>query len=87
MKVNVTGLVCPLPVRVVRDHLDELSQDDEMVVVGDYPPAEQSIRRACLKHGYDVSREQTDDESKFVLRIRRTALSSFGSKECSDTVE
>lgn len=80
MKVDVTGLACPVPVREVRRRLERMEPGEELVVIGDYPPAENSIRRACLTHGFDVSEEPTEgEEGEFALRIRVTELSSLGS--------
>lgn len=80
VKVDVTGLICPVPVREVRRRLERMEPGEELVVVGDYPPAEDSIRRACLTHGFDVCEESTDGEpDEFALRIRVTELSSLGS--------
>ncbi len=73
VKIDVSGLVCPQPVLVVRRCLAELDPGDELVVVGDYPPAERSIRRTCYKHGYDVSDgPPRDAEDEFSVQIRVT---------------
>ncbi|WP_458209905.1 sulfurtransferase TusA family protein [Haladaptatus sp. NG-SE-30] len=66
----MSGLVCPQPVLIVRRCLQELDPGDELTVVGDYPPAERSIRRTCYKHGYEVSDgSESNSETKFSLRI------------------
>lgn len=71
--LDVSGLVCPQPVQVVRRCLAELEPGDELVVTGDYPPAERSIRRTCYKHGYAVTAESpVDEDGAFTLRIRVT---------------
>ncbi len=71
--LDVSGLVCPQPVLVVRRCLAELDPGEELVVTGDYPPAERSIRRACYKHGYGVATESpVDDDGTFTIRIRVT---------------
>lgn len=73
VQVDVSGLVCPQPVAVVRRCLQELEPGDELIVVGDDPPAERSIRRACYKHGYEVADgPPRDAEDAFSLRIRIT---------------
>ncbi|WP_255767592.1 sulfurtransferase TusA family protein [Haladaptatus halobius] len=55
---------------IVRRCLQELDSGDELTVVGDYPPAERSIRRTCYKHGYKISDvPQCDTETRFSLRI------------------
>ncbi|UHQ96173.1 sulfurtransferase TusA family protein [Natrinema halophilum] len=75
MHIDVSGMVCPQPVSIVRRCLEELEPGDELVVTGDYPPAERSICRTCYKHGYAVT-DATDDDSDgaetFTLRIRVT---------------
>ncbi|MFC4541443.1 sulfurtransferase TusA family protein [Halosolutus amylolyticus] len=60
MQIDVSGMVCPQPVSIVRCCLAELEPGDELVVTGDYPPAERSIRRTCYKHGYAVA--DADDD-------------------------
>lgn len=76
MEVDVTGMVCPQPVAVVRRRLEDLEPGDELVVVGDFPPAERSIYRACVKHGYDVSDGPPTDDGEFSVRIRVTESSA-----------
>ncbi|WP_135822111.1 sulfurtransferase TusA family protein [Halostella litorea] len=60
-RVDVTGEVCPRPALIVRRELAELNAGDELVVRGDYPPAERNLRRMCRKHGFAVS--DADGES------------------------
>lgn len=70
-EVDVTGAVCPKPALVVRRCLDELDPGEELLVRGDYPPAERNLRRTCHKHGYDVAAgPEEGDEETFTLRIR-----------------
>ena len=77
VQIDVSGLVCPQPVLLVRRCLEELDPGDELIAVGDYPPAERSIRRTCYKHGYDVSDgPPRDAEGEFSLRIRVTESAS-----------
>lgn len=52
--VDVTGEICPRPALIVRDRLSELEPGDELLVRGDYPPAERNLRRTCAKHGFEV---------------------------------
>lgn len=71
-RVDVTGEVCPRPALIVRRRLSELDPDDELLVRGDYPPAERNLRRTCTKHGYLVE-TRPDPESVdggFELLIR-----------------
>lgn len=73
VNLDVSGLVCPQPVLVVRRCLAELDQGEELVVTGDYPPAERSIRRTCYKHGYAVTTESpVEEDGTFTVRIRVT---------------
>lgn len=73
MEIDVSGTVCPQTVLIVKRCLAELEPEDALTVVGDYPPAERSIRRSCHKHRYDVSAASTTDpETEFALRIRVT---------------
>lgn len=81
MKLDVSGLVCPQPTAVVRRCLAELDTGDELVVTGDYPPAERSIRRSCYKHGFAVADGPPQvDEETFSLRIRVTEESSLAER-------
>jgi len=70
--VDVTGEVCPRPALIVREHLEGLEPGDELIVRGDYPPAERNLRRTCNRHGYDVTGGQDADGRSFELRIRVT---------------
>ena len=66
----MTGEVCPRPALIVRNTLEDLEPGDELVVDGDYPPAEDNITRTCEKHGYEVTRRETDgDGDTFSLKI------------------
>lgn len=54
-RVDVTGEVCPRPALIVRRRLSELDPGEELLVRGDYPPAEGNLRRTCTKHGFEVA--------------------------------
>lgn len=75
-EVDVVGEVCPRPALIVRRRLSELDPGDELIVRGDYPPAEQNLRRTCEKHGFDVTTAEGDDEDNFALKISVTEESS-----------
>jgi tRNA 2-thiouridine synthesizing protein A len=76
-EVDVTGEVCPRPALIVRRRLSDLDAGEELLVRGDYPPAEENLRRTCEKHGFDVS--GTDDEGEdFELRITVTDEATVG---------
>jgi tRNA 2-thiouridine synthesizing protein A len=72
----VTGEVCPRPALIVRRHLSELEPGEELLVRGDYPPAEENLRRTCTKHGFEVTGKQagngSTDASAFELKITVT---------------
>ena len=74
--LDVSGLVCPQPVLVVRRCLAELDPGQELVVTGDYPPAQRSITRTCYKHGFPVDATEPDD-GEFTVRIRVTEGASL----------
>lgn len=77
-EVDVTDAVCPRPALVVRRRLRELDPGDELLVTGDYPPAEQNLRRTCDKHGFEVADGPEDhDGDTFQLRIRVTEASEL----------
>jgi len=60
-RVDVTGEVCPRPALIVRRELADLDAGDELVVRGDYPPAERNLRRMCTKRGFVVSDADGED--------------------------
>lgn len=71
--VDVTGEVCPRPALIVRRELAEMEPGDELFVRGDYPPAEQNLRRTCTKHGFKVTESSDEDATEaFELRITMT---------------
>lgn len=81
VKLDVSGLVCPQPVAVVRRCLAVLEEGDELVVRGEYPPAERSIRRTCYKHGFAVTDgSPREEDGTFVLRIRVTEKASLSER-------
>jgi tRNA 2-thiouridine synthesizing protein A len=85
VEIDVSGLVCPQSSAVVRRCLAELEPGDELVVRGDYPPAERSIRRSCYKHGFEVGRgPEAGGEKEFSLRIVVTENSSLGVESRSE---
>jgi TusA-related sulfurtransferase len=71
MRVDVRGLPCPQPTAAVRRKLSELADGEELVVEGADRAAAASVRRACERHGFDVTSEGE------TLVIRRTELSSL----------
>lgn len=78
--VDVTGAICPRPALIVRECLGAMEAGDELLVTGDYPPAERNLRRTCYKHGFDVADgpDHADDGERFQLRIRVTEESALG---------
>jgi tRNA 2-thiouridine synthesizing protein A len=86
--LDVSGLVCPQPVAVVRRCLAEMDPGEELVVTGDYPPAERSITRTCYRHGYgvDVTSAATADDETFSVRIRVTESATL-SESVTETPE
>lgn len=70
-RVDVTGEICPRPALIVREELASMQPGDELLVEGDYPPAEDNLRRACTRHGFEVEPAGGSDET-FELKIRAT---------------
>jgi Predicted redox protein, regulator of disulfide bond formation len=79
LELDVSGLVCPQSAAVVRRCLAELEAGEELVVTGDYPPAERSIRRSCHRHGFEVSEGPAED-GEFSLRILATESAALGAE-------
>ncbi|MFB6297120.1 MAG: sulfurtransferase TusA family protein [Salinirussus sp.] len=75
-QVDVTGEVCPRPALIVRDRLGDLAPGETLVVEGDYPPAEENLRRTCTRHGFEVD-EGSEDGDSFELRISPTEDASL----------
>lgn len=70
--VDVTGEVCPRPALIVRRRLSDLDTGDTLVVEGDYPPAEQNLRRTCETHGFAVDAADGGTDDRFELQITVT---------------
>ena len=70
-EVDVIGEVCPRPALIVRRELADLDAGEQLVVRGDYPPAEQNLRRTCKKHGFRVVTADAPD-AEFALEITVT---------------
>ncbi len=72
-RVDVRGEICPRPALIVRRQLAELETGDEVLVQGDYPPAERNLCRMCRKRGFTVTKTKDGSgESTFELRIEVT---------------
>jgi tRNA 2-thiouridine synthesizing protein A len=76
-EVDVTGTVCPKPALIVRRCLQALDEGDELLVTGDYPPAERNLRRTCHKHGFAVTDGPDDADDTSQLRIAVTEESGL----------
>ena len=70
-EVDVIGEVCPRPALIVRRELTDLDAGEQLLVRGDYPPAEQNLRRTCEKHGFRVATADAP-EDEFALEITVT---------------
>lgn len=75
-RVDVTGEVCPRPVLILRQELVGMEPGDEVLVRGDYTPAERNIRRTCERHGFAVE-DVGDADDAFELRIGVTEDASI----------
>jgi len=68
MKLDVRGLVCPMPVLKTKKALDELPEGERLTVIGDYKPALENIKRFVKTHGYKiVSIEEDGDTFKITI--------------------
>jgi tRNA 2-thiouridine synthesizing protein A len=70
-EVDVTGEVCPRPALIVRRRLADLEPGDDILVRGDYPPAEENLKRTCTTHGFEVDAADGAGDD-FELRITVT---------------
>lgn len=71
-EVDVTGEVCPRPALIVRERLATLEPGDGLLVEGDYPPAEENLKRTCRTHGFEVTETEPGEGAGFALRITVT---------------
>ena len=71
-EVDVTGEVCPRPALIVRRELADLEAGEDLLVRGDYPPAEENLKRTCTTHGFEVEAADGSGEDGFELRITVT---------------
>ncbi|EMA18337.1 MULTISPECIES: sulfurtransferase TusA family protein [Haloarcula] len=77
-RVDVRGEICPRPALIVRQALSDLDPGETLVVRGDYPPAEENLRRMCTTHGIDVTTAETAGESdEFELELQVTEMASL----------
>lgn len=75
-RVDVRGEICPRPALIVRRRLAALDADEELRVLGDYPPAKENLRRTCDKHGFEVE-DVGDGDEEFELAVRVTDEASI----------
>jgi tRNA 2-thiouridine synthesizing protein A len=71
IRLDVTGLCCPLPLVRLRKLAGTLEQGQQVVVIGNDPIFESSIRDYCQAHGHavlDVA-AQAGDAVAMTLRI------------------
>ncbi|MGB9933828.1 sulfurtransferase TusA family protein [Haloarcula amylolytica] len=77
-RVDVRGEICPRPALIVRQALSDLDAGETLVVRGDYPPAEENLRRMCTTHGIDVMTAETAVETdEFELELKVTEMASL----------
>ncbi|GCF15096.1 hypothetical protein Harman_30310 [Haloarcula mannanilytica] len=77
-RVDVRGEICPRPALIVRQALADLDTGEILIVRGDYPPAEENLRRMCTKHGIDVTATETTAEAdEFELKLQVTEMASL----------
>jgi len=77
-RVDVCGEICPRPALIVRQALSDLDAGETLVVRGDYPPAEENLRRMCTTHGIDVMTAETAVETdEFELELKVTEMASL----------
>jgi len=70
--LDISGLVCPRTVAVVRRALTAMDPGDELAVTGEDPSTARSIRRTCYKHGYEVQTLADSGDGEFTLLIAVT---------------
>ena len=69
MKLDVCGLICPIPVLKTKKAMEELPEDETLIIVGDYKPALDNIKRFVKTHGYRIiSTEESEERFKIVIK-------------------
>jgi tRNA 2-thiouridine synthesizing protein A len=68
--IDVTGLLCPLPVLKARKKLGGMAPGGILKVLASDPMAAIDVPHFCAEQGHDLL-EHTQDGGIFVFRIRR----------------
>jgi tRNA 2-thiouridine synthesizing protein A len=71
-RLDVRGLLCPLPVLRTARQVERLGPGDELEVVGDDPLMRLDIAAWCAREGHELLSvtEQDDGCLRFLLRVR-----------------
>ncbi|MCB1378779.1 MAG: sulfurtransferase TusA family protein [Alphaproteobacteria bacterium] len=68
--LDLSGLLCPLPVLKARKRLEAMSSGEVLKVVATDPMSAIDIPHFCNEHGHTLLEEWRDDQA-FIYRIRR----------------
>ncbi len=67
--LDVTGLLCPLPVLKARKRLQTMASGEELVVIASDPMSAIDMPHFCMEQGHQLL-SQTQDGSTYEFRIK-----------------
>lgn len=65
-RLNLNGLVCPLPVARTKRKLSEMESGDILEAVGDFGESGENIKRYVEKHGDSVIEFKIEGEDYYI---------------------
>jgi tRNA 2-thiouridine synthesizing protein A len=83
-RVDVRGEVCPRPALIVRRRLADLDPGETLLVEGDYPPAEENLRRTCGKHGFEVTDAGVEEAEVDESGVDESGVDESGVEKAED---
>ena len=66
-KINTRGHSCPEPVIMTKKALNELSTDEQLVVIVDKEVARENVSRFARNSGYNVEESKVEDGYKLKI--------------------
>jgi len=70
-KLDLSGLVCPLPVAKTKKKLNEMKRGEVLEVTGDFAEAGENIRRYIETHGEKLLDYQVEGEN-YTIKIEKS---------------
>ncbi len=73
-RLDLNGLVCPLPVARTKKKLSEMESGDILEVIGDFEESGQNIKRYIENHGNSVIKFEINGED-YYIKIEKNQIS------------